>query len=168
MLGGIGRGLHGLGYDLLIAHASPNDTAWARAYLDSGRADGFILMASNHQPAQLAELVGMGVPFVGWEDPVPGLDYCSVAGDNLTGGLLAGRHLLAAGRRRIAFLGGPPGSLTVQQRYQGYARAHRQPATAWTRAGWPMGLHARLRRRRDATAARSLAGPGRRFRSTAT
>ena len=123
MLGGIGRGLHSLGYDLLIIHVDPSETAWARSYLDSGRVDGFVLMAANHKPAHIEELIAMGAPFIGWEDPVPGLDYCSVSGDNLAGGLLATQHLIRSGRQRIAFLGGPSASLTVRQRFQGYESA---------------------------------------------
>ena len=125
MLAGIGSGLHALGYDLLIVQADPDDAAWAQNYLDSGRADGFILMTSNHKRQLIEALVEMGVPFIGWGAPLPGLNYCSVAGDNFTGGILAARHLLQTGRRRIAFLGGPADSLTVQYRYQGYEAALR-------------------------------------------
>ena len=35
---------------------------------------------------------------------MPDIEYCAVAGDNLAGGALATRHLIATGRRRIAFV----------------------------------------------------------------
>jgi DNA-binding LacI/PurR family transcriptional regulator len=123
ILGGIGRGLRTLDYDLLIIHADPRDTQWARAYLNSGRVDGFIIMASNRKQEHLQTLVEMGAPFIAWGVPIPTFNYCSVSGDNIAGGTLATQHLLDIGRQRIAFLGGPKGELTVQYRFQGYRDA---------------------------------------------
>lgn len=120
ILGGIGHGLHSLGYDLLIIHVEPQDTSWAQGYLDSGRVDGFILLTSNHNPTQIKVLTEMGTPFIGWGVPLPGFNYCSVTGDNFTGGELATQHLIRIGRQRVAFLGGPEDSLTIQQRFKGY------------------------------------------------
>ncbi len=123
MLGGIGSGLHALDYDLLIAHIDPHDTTWAHNYLDSGRVDGFILIASNLKPSHLKTLVEIGAPFIVWGMPLPPFNYCSVTGDNITGGLLATQHLIRLGRQRIAFLGGPDDNLTVQNRFRGYEDA---------------------------------------------
>jgi len=123
MLSGIGKGLHNLGYDLLVIHIDPDNTTWAQSYLDSGRVDGFILFTSNHKPALIKNLVELEVPFIGWGVPLPEFNYCSVAGDNLTGGRLATQHLINLGRQRIAFLGGPEDSLTIQHRLKGYENA---------------------------------------------
>lgn len=51
---------------------------------------------------------------------MPNFKYCSVSGDNITGGTLATRHLIQLGRQRVAFLGGPTEDLTVQHRFNGY------------------------------------------------
>lgn len=126
VLGGIGNALHALGYDLLVVHPDPLDQAWPRDYLDSGRVDGFILMTSAHAPEQIRYLVGMKAPFIAWGVPIPGEAYCSVTGDNVNGGLLATRHLLVTGRRRIAFLGGPEKTQTAQHRLKGYINALRE------------------------------------------
>jgi len=123
MLGGIGNGLHTLGYDLLVIHANPRDTAWAHDYLDSGRVDGFILMTSTIKQSLIKTLADMAAPFIGWGTPIPGLNYCSVTGDNFSGGRQATQHLIRIGRQRIAFLGGPEDALTVQYRYKGYENA---------------------------------------------
>ena len=123
LLSGIGKGLRGLGYDLLIIHATPRDSTWAHDYLDSGRVDGFILMTSNLKPSLIKRLVEMKAPFIGWGAPLPNLSYCSVAGDNMAGGTLATRHLIRIGRQRIAFMGGPEGNVTVQHRFMGYENA---------------------------------------------
>lgn len=123
VLSGVGKGLRMLGYDLLVIHADPHDTAWARSYLDSGRVDGFIIMASNRRQEHIKILVELGAPFIAWGVPLPDFSYCSVTGDNVTGGMLATQHLIQIGRQRIAFLGGPADELTVQHRLKGYENA---------------------------------------------
>jgi DNA-binding LacI/PurR family transcriptional regulator len=123
ILSGVGRGLRALGYDLLITHVDPQDTTWAQSYLDSGRVDGFIIMASNRKQEHVKTLVELGAPFIAWGVPIPNFTYCSVTGDNITGGMLATQHLIHTGRRRIAFLGGPKEEMTVQYRFQGYKNA---------------------------------------------
>ncbi len=123
ILGGISKGLRALGYDLLIIHADRYDTSWAQSYLDSGRVDGFIIMATNRRPEHVKALIEMKTPFIAWGVPIPKLTYCSVTSDNVTGGALATQHLMQIGRQRIAFLGGPEDELTVAHRYQGYESA---------------------------------------------
>ncbi|MFN2194036.1 MAG: LacI family DNA-binding transcriptional regulator [Candidatus Promineifilaceae bacterium] len=125
VLSSIGNGLRGLNYDLLVVHVDSQDISWARSYLDSGRVDGFIIMASNRRQEHVKALIEVGAPFIAWGVPIPGFNYCSVAGDNVLGGLLATRHLIHTGRQRIAFLGGPEDELTVQHRLQGYKNALR-------------------------------------------
>lgn len=124
ILSSIGSGLHTLGYDLLVIHVNPSEEInWAQPYLDSGRVDGFILMTSHHRRSQIKNLIDIGAPFIGWGIPIPQFSYCSVTGDNITGGLLATRHLIQMDRQRIAFLGGPEEALTVQYRFKGYENA---------------------------------------------
>lgn len=123
IMGGIARGLHAMGYELLVIHVNPRETTWAKQYLDSGRVDGFILMTGMRKQSHIKALVEMGAPFIVWGIPVPKFNYCSVTGDNLTGGRLAAEHLIRTGRQKIAFLGGPPDEMEVQQRFQGYEAA---------------------------------------------
>ncbi len=123
LLSGIGNGLRMLGYDLLIVHVDPRETTWIHDYLESGRVDGFIIKTSHLKISQMKTLVKTGAPFIGWGTPIPDLNYCSVAGDNISGGALATGHLIQKGRQRIAFLGGPEGNITVQHRFKGYETA---------------------------------------------
>ncbi|MEZ4592866.1 MAG: LacI family DNA-binding transcriptional regulator [Chloroflexota bacterium] len=123
ILGGIGSGLRALGYDLLIVHANSRDNTWANAYFNSARVDGFIVMSSHTSQALVKKLIGLNAPFIAWGVPLPNFRYCTVAGDNITGGSLATQHLIQSGRQRIAFIGGPPKDLTVQHRFQGYQNA---------------------------------------------
>ncbi|MBN2371105.1 MAG: LacI family DNA-binding transcriptional regulator, partial [Vicinamibacteria bacterium] len=53
ILGGISVALHANGYDLLLANVDPRETAWARDYLDSGRADGFILIMPSRKQTHI-------------------------------------------------------------------------------------------------------------------
>ncbi|HOX32791.1 MAG TPA: substrate-binding domain-containing protein, partial [Spirochaetales bacterium] len=119
IMGGIAKGLASLGYDLLILHVDPRSTDWADRYLDSGQVDGFILMTSERKRKHIDHLLEIGAPFIAWG--LDGTEYCSVCGDNRRGGKLAAERLLATGRRRPAFIGGPRIESEVQERYRGFA-----------------------------------------------
>jgi DNA-binding LacI/PurR family transcriptional regulator len=123
ILSSISRTLSEMRYDLLMVHVTPDDCEWAAKYIDTGRADGFILMTSTHKTDHIKALLNMNAPFIVWGVPQPGYSYCSVTGDNFTGGQLGTRHLIGQGRRRIVFLGGPADELEVQGRFEGYRAA---------------------------------------------
>ncbi len=123
IMGGISMGLNALGYDFLVVHIDPRETAWAQQYLDSGRVDGFILMTAERKQSHIKALVELGAPFIMWGSSAPASSYSTVTGDDLTGGQLAAEHLIRTGRQRIAFLGGPATELEVQKRFQGYQNA---------------------------------------------
>lgn len=121
ILGGIGNELRILGYDLLLANVNPfGPTTGISSYFDSARVDGFILLTSHTSQAVIEKLIEVGAPFITWGIPMPKFEYCSVTGDNITGGTLATRHLVQSGRQRIAFIGGAVEDLTVQHRFSGY------------------------------------------------
>jgi DNA-binding LacI/PurR family transcriptional regulator len=123
ILGGITAALKEQGYDLLMLFVDPCDTNWPEEHLATGRADGFILMTSTRKQAHVKMLVEMGAPFIAWGVPSKKYQYCTVTGDDLTGGRLATEHLIGLGRKRIAFLGGPAEEGEVQFRYDGYTEA---------------------------------------------
>jgi DNA-binding LacI/PurR family transcriptional regulator len=123
IMSGLTAELHRNGYDLLLVAVDPQDTSWVSQHIDSGRADGFILMTSTCKQDHIKRLAEMGAPFIAWGVPDPKYNYCTVTGDNFRGGLLAAQHLITCGRKRIAFLGGPRGELEVQLRHKGYAEA---------------------------------------------
>jgi DNA-binding LacI/PurR family transcriptional regulator len=122
LMSGITAGLHVHGYDLLLIQVGPGDTDWMQRYLDSGRVDGFILMAGSCTDRQVEAAIAHGAPFVTWGIPFGELGYSWVAGDNVTGGRLATEHLLQSGRSRIAYIGGLK-NVEVRHRYQGYVEA---------------------------------------------
>jgi DNA-binding LacI/PurR family transcriptional regulator len=119
IMGGIAKGLHLLGYDLLVLHIDPDNTDWASSYLDSGKVDGFILMTSEGKIGHVERLRAIGAPFIAWG--VGATDYCTVSGDDRKGGRLAAEHLISIGRKKIAFIGGPKIEAEVKERYRGFA-----------------------------------------------
>ena len=126
IMSGITAGLHANGYDLLVIQVAPNDTDWVRTYLESGRADGFILMAASCTKRHIAALTEREAPFILWGIPPGTHGYCSVGGDSYAGGKTATEHLLRTGRSRIAFVGGYAGASEVQDRLKGYEAALRE------------------------------------------
>jgi DNA-binding LacI/PurR family transcriptional regulator len=123
IMGGISAGLRAGDYDLLVIHIAPNDTDWVSRYRESGRVDGFILLAAMCTRRHLATLADARAPFVMWGPPSIAPGHSTVSGDNHAGGRVATEHLLGTGRRRIAFLGGPAQEAEVADRYRGYAAA---------------------------------------------
>ncbi len=123
MLGAISNALAMNHYDMLMAHVNPYDVAWINQYVATGRADGFILMTSMRKQHHIHALIASHAPFIVWGSPLPRQNYCTVTGDDFSGGKLAGEHLLKAGRRKIAYLGGPADELEDQRRYEGFEAA---------------------------------------------
>jgi len=94
-----------------------------RALPGSGAAGAVVM--SQHDAAfnrALAELVAAGFPFVVVDQALAELPGASVASDNRAGGRLAAEALLAAGHRRLAFLGDLAADTTAA-RAQGVADA---------------------------------------------
>jgi len=95
------------------------DTALARPPL------GALLVASHLDGHQLERLRRRSIPVVVIDtDGEPPEDVASVGSDNWNGGLLATRHLIGLGHRRIAVVGGPENLLAVRARLDGFRSAH--------------------------------------------
>lgn len=125
IIGCIANSLTERGLEMLLSRVDENELeSFARLHA-TGRARGIIVIGQWHHHDQLNELAVGRLPFVVWGAQMPGQLYCTVGSDNVAGGHAATAHLLAAGRRRIAFLGDT--SLPeVAQRFDGYLQAHRE------------------------------------------
>src|ERR1700742_4877000 len=77
VMGGVSNGLHELGYELLIVQPRHDEVGWAKRYVDTGQADGFVLHYAQASPGQIAHLVADGVRFVVWGTPAPNHEYSS-------------------------------------------------------------------------------------------
>ncbi|WP_435109658.1 LacI family DNA-binding transcriptional regulator [Nocardiopsis synnemataformans] len=101
---------------------TPRDD-WVDAVL-ARQSTAVILVFSDLAPEQRTRLTARGIPFV-VVDPAgdPGPDMPSVGSANWNGGLVATRHLIELGHRRIGVIGGPRHVLCSKARIDGYASA---------------------------------------------
>lgn len=108
---------------------------WARELATAGRI-GVILVTGQVTTAHVDALARERVPLV-LIDPVdpPPRALVSVGATNFSGGLEVTRHLLDLGHRRIAYVGGQPGSSANQARLAGF-RAALEGAGVAARPDW--------------------------------
>lgn len=88
-----------------------------------GAVDGFVLSGTGYGDKRAEWLLGRSVPFVTFGRTEFGDDHPWVDVDNTAGVRTAVEHLVAAGHRRIAFVGWPAGSAVGDQRLEGYRDA---------------------------------------------
>jgi len=126
MLGSITRQCALRGYDLLISFQQMHND-WHVAYQDSHRSDGIILLGYGDYQlylSKLEHLVEMDTKFVRWGSVSDDDIGLTVGSDNVGAGRQAGEHLVAIGRRHIAFLGDASDHAPeFQDRYTGLCQA---------------------------------------------
>lgn len=123
ILGAIADALTEHGYDMLLSRVDSEQLDAAGRLFDAGKAVGLIIIGQWRHHDQLNQLAARKVPFVVWGGQLPQQLYCTIGGDNTDGGKQATTHLLAQGRRRIAFLGDAD-LPEVWLRLAGYKLAH--------------------------------------------
>jgi len=126
MLGTIAHACAAHGYDLLVSFQQLSADLHAD-YKDSHKADGLILLGYGDYLQtwpRLQRLVEQHTHFVRWGAALPGQPGISIGSDNFQGGLEVTAHLLAQGRRRIAFVGHADAHYPeFFERWRGYAQA---------------------------------------------
>lgn len=122
MLGHLADALTDRNFDLLLSRVIPSDDGWLDSLLNSGRVDGAIVIGQSDQGAVLDAAAARHRGLVVWGAQVPGQAYVSVGSDNVRGGLIAGRHLIERGKRKLMFLGNPSPP-EFGQRQQGFLQA---------------------------------------------
>ncbi|GAA0375486.1 LacI family DNA-binding transcriptional regulator [Microbispora corallina] len=128
------RFLHGLtdsaarsGYRVLLytADGDRGEIDTIEDLLGAYEPDAFVLTSTHHDDLRTSWLRERKVPFVTFGRPWGDLDGAGhpwVDVNGAAGTAAATRHLLAAGHRRIGFLGWPPGSGVGDDRREGWAR----------------------------------------------
>ena len=99
------------------------DSSWVESIIDR-QPIGAILVFSNLTDKERSMFQSHGIPFVVF-DPSgnPALDDLSVQADNWMGGVIAIRHLLELGHKRIGIITGPDEMLCSRARLDGYSAA---------------------------------------------
>lgn len=123
MVGAVSHAASKHGYDLIVSVPSGENEIAERRLLQTGRADGLIVIGQAGRSERLNALGLMAEKVVVWGGNTGQQKYTLVGSDNLEGGRLAGEHLLAIGRKKILFLGDID-LPEVALRYQGLKKAH--------------------------------------------
>jgi DNA-binding LacI/PurR family transcriptional regulator len=127
MLGHITRCATEHQYDVLVSFQQLSDD-WLNEYVVSNRADGIILLGYGDYGRiadKLKRIKGERLPFTIWGATVPELEGHAVGCANVEGGMMATRHLLDLGRRRIVYIGSKSHDHPeFKARFDGYMKAH--------------------------------------------
>lgn len=104
----------------LILGNSGQDTARQSTYLDlfeEQRVSGLLITPVGSILPRLRRIRDRGTAVVVVDRKVGTRDFSSVSVDDRLGGRLAAQHLVDAGRRRLAFIGGPRGLNQIEHRH---------------------------------------------------
>ncbi len=118
---------HDRGHQVLVCNTDETPEK-ERAYLErmiDERVLGVILSTSDPGSKSIARLLESGIPLVAFDREAGDARVDAVIADNVRGARTATEHLIAAGHRRIAFLGGRVEVETGKERLDGYAIAMR-------------------------------------------
>jgi LacI family transcriptional regulator len=122
---GVEDGAQEHGYTLILGNADET-LAKERAYLDvmvARRVDGVILSPAPGAAHNLHVLTRRHMPVVLIDRRIADEDVDVVRGDSTEAGHILTRHLIELGHRRIAFVGGPAGVSSLEDRLAGYRGA---------------------------------------------
>ena len=111
-----------LGYDLMLHTKHVGNPHTEADALADGRVDG-VLILRDQDDATLKELLDRKFPVVQFFTRSDDSRAAWVDADNYYGGQLATRHLLELGHRRIAMIRGGAGSVSSNDRFNGYRDA---------------------------------------------
>ena len=105
LLGPLADAIADRGLDLLLSRVIPKDDRWLDAIVDAGRVDGVIVVGQSNQIDAIERVAKRYRPIVVWGADMRDKTQITVGTDNIAGGRIAAEHLLAQGRRRLAFFG---------------------------------------------------------------
>jgi LacI family transcriptional regulator len=111
---------------LLVSGSSDADPATERMLalaLCARRVDGLIIVPANCDHGFLLPEMTAGIPVVFADRPPGQISADTVLSDNTGGAREGTARLIAAGHRRIGYIGDNPDIFTARERYQGYLSA---------------------------------------------
>jgi len=118
---------YGRGHQVLVCNTDETPDK-ERAYLETmmdERVLGVILSPSDPRDDAIGALIDSGIPVVAFDREASDPRADAVVADNIRGARTATEHLIAAGRRDIAFVGGRSEVETGAERLDGYQIAMR-------------------------------------------
>lgn len=120
------------GYTLAIFNSRNDPASELRilARLADRQVDGLLFLTNHADDGSLARQINALGRTVLIDEDVPAAEAPRIFADNKAGGWLAARHLIEQGHRRIAFVGGPKGLISVEERLAGFRRAHGEAGLA--------------------------------------
>lgn len=123
LLGHLADALTESGQSLMLSRVIPEeDPEWLDRITKSGMVDGVLMIGQSDQFDVIEEITEHYRPLVAWGTHRAGQRHIVVGSDNVAGGKAATEHLLARGRRSIAFLGDLRG-IEIADRYAGAQQA---------------------------------------------
>jgi DNA-binding LacI/PurR family transcriptional regulator len=133
ILGGIEEALHERGYLLSLANITDekNLASLLEGFVRSKRVDGYILHARNISRATIDFLEDHEASYIIIGETHGDDRPAWVDADNEKAGRMAAEHLIARGRRSVAFIGAKPGDTVCERRKDG-------AEAALERAGLPL------------------------------
>ncbi len=119
------------GYSVILCNSDDDADKQLRylRVLKERRIDGLVVATVDGDPRFARALAGLRIPLVLADRPLDGVQAAHIRIDHHQGGLLATRHLLDLGHRRIACIGGPADSPVASERITGYQQAWRRPVS---------------------------------------
>lgn len=123
MVGAVSHAASKRGFDLIISVPEGGVENAQRRLLQTGRADGLIMIGQAGRIDKLEAPGALSNKTVVWGGEVKGGRQTVVGSDNKLGGKLAADHLLGLGRRSILFIGNRK-LPEVKLRYEGFCAAY--------------------------------------------
>ncbi len=133
-------------FNLILYTVSEPDRQHERllAIIDQSAVDGLLITTLNLSDEERDLLTQAGIPFVLLSDVCTGEANC-LSPDNIYGGILATRHLLQLGHRRVAYVGDEfPNNFgipTSELRYKGYLSALEEYGVPFNADYAALGVH---------------------------
>ncbi|WP_428391064.1 LacI family DNA-binding transcriptional regulator [Lichenicoccus sp.] len=122
--------LHGLGLLLFATRNRSERELDAISRIGRTLVDGLIFVTNHADDGSLARAINAERGVVLLDEDIAAAQAPKILADNHNGGVLAGRHLIMAGHRRLGFIGGPQDLLSTTERRAGLRDAVLQAGPA--------------------------------------
>ncbi|MEV1026697.1 LacI family DNA-binding transcriptional regulator [Streptomyces sp. NPDC050264] len=113
----------GLGVMVCNSAQNPSEEAEYLSLFAEQRVRGALITPADPSGATLRDFRRHGIPYVVVDRVAGDEEGCSVSVDDVSGGALAIRHLIAGGHRSLAYVSGPAHLKQVQDRREGALKA---------------------------------------------